>query len=347
LKPGPLFGKLKNGEAVANNKGELITPEMVVSGSTPGAILLVLRVPTAEYIPDVVQNDALSPETLCEFPSSSSYAASSRRIICLVHMVPKEVLENDQYKQWCAKFDQYSHIEAQHIGIHESLSARSLPFGSQSEDMYRLHRAIGLPYFPLVSGSMSKEQQAELQSKGSSTLISFSSSGSPSVSHNDCAGPKTQTGQSPNLLQGAASLLSEALNNLLPWSSQHVGNTGREKSDIQGHSIPTMVSSNLETVLETKTEGSDAVLNTLPGTVFEAQKALLEAQLASDSALRSARNQDLCRSMGVKNAVVADVKLRYVFSPVNNTGLDYSEVPTLHVNEIKRHEIDIQRNQTP
>ncbi|KAJ4360350.1 uncharacterized protein N0V89_000912 [Didymosphaeria variabile] len=62
LKPGPDFGMLSKGQSVQNNKGETITPHMVIGPDKPGNGFAILDVPLVDYLETLIQRE----EFMCE-----------------------------------------------------------------------------------------------------------------------------------------------------------------------------------------------------------------------------------------------------------------------------------------
>lgn len=62
IKPGPLFGQLSNGKSIPNDKGEIITPEMVMGPDKPGQGFAILDVPSAAYLEPLLKRDELHSE---------------------------------------------------------------------------------------------------------------------------------------------------------------------------------------------------------------------------------------------------------------------------------------------
>ncbi|KAF2247160.1 ribonuclease Z mitochondrial precursor [Trematosphaeria pertusa] len=64
IKQGPLFGRLSNGVSVQNEKGETITPDMVMGPDRPGQGFAVLDVPSEEYLKSLFQREELQSESV-------------------------------------------------------------------------------------------------------------------------------------------------------------------------------------------------------------------------------------------------------------------------------------------
>lgn len=54
LKPGPILSELTRGNSVQNDKGETITPEMVMEPTIPGTTFAVIEIPSAGYISSLI-----------------------------------------------------------------------------------------------------------------------------------------------------------------------------------------------------------------------------------------------------------------------------------------------------
>ena len=64
LQPGPQFGKLSKGESVQNEKGETITPDMVIGPDRPGNGFAILDVPSVEHLEMLLQREEFQSEEL-------------------------------------------------------------------------------------------------------------------------------------------------------------------------------------------------------------------------------------------------------------------------------------------
>ncbi|CAI6336520.1 unnamed protein product [Periconia digitata] len=66
IKPGPLFGRLSNGESITNDKGEIITPEMVLGPDKPGQGFAILDVPSIDYLDRLVEREELQSDDIMD-----------------------------------------------------------------------------------------------------------------------------------------------------------------------------------------------------------------------------------------------------------------------------------------
>ncbi|KAA8492119.1 tRNase Z TRZ3, mitochondrial [Porphyridium purpureum] len=158
IPPGPTYGRLKRGESVVLASGEVVTPQMVMSESISGSVILFARVPSVDYVQNFVAHDGLSPIALCKDERRA-------RFVCVVHMAPREVLQDERYRAWCQALEASPLTSrVQHIGLHQSLGVGDrLSFHAQAQDTYKLHRALGLPFFPLPAGSLSSDHMRSVE----------------------------------------------------------------------------------------------------------------------------------------------------------------------------------------
>ncbi|KAG8528915.1 uncharacterized protein KY384_006604 [Bacidia gigantensis] len=64
VKPGPLFSKLSNGESVASQDGKIVTPEMVLEPAKEGSGVVIVDLPSKEYIPSFLKRPELNVEDI-------------------------------------------------------------------------------------------------------------------------------------------------------------------------------------------------------------------------------------------------------------------------------------------
>ncbi|KAF2442694.1 hypothetical protein P171DRAFT_486680 [Karstenula rhodostoma CBS 690.94] len=98
LKPGPQFGKLSKGQSVQNDKGETITPDMVIGPDKPGNGFAILDVPSVDYLGALLQRE--------EFTS-----ADVMKDIKIVYWVlGPGVSGHPSLQQFMERFNQLEHI---------------------------------------------------------------------------------------------------------------------------------------------------------------------------------------------------------------------------------------------
>ncbi|KAK9709421.1 hypothetical protein K7432_009066 [Basidiobolus ranarum] len=138
LKPGPDFGKLKNGQPVTTPNGVVIQPEQVVGPSRPGTTFMIIDCPSPSYISSLIN----APEFKLYQNASNSLPAH-----CIVHMVGDDVLENEQYQEWMNNFGS----DTQHIVAHPKLCSQTIAFTGSAKTQLKLshmdNEIFPLPYF--------------------------------------------------------------------------------------------------------------------------------------------------------------------------------------------------------
>jgi len=93
---GPLYSALVRGESVTLADGRVIQPSDCIPPPTPGPIVLILDLPSREYV------DALE-----QHPLYARYVKlSETREMCIVHLSPASVIVDDRFLQVMAAFHQ-------------------------------------------------------------------------------------------------------------------------------------------------------------------------------------------------------------------------------------------------
>eukprot|EP01120_Amphizonella_sp_Union-15-10_P015095 TRINITY_DN7648_c0_g1_i1.p1 TRINITY_DN7648_c0_g1~~TRINITY_DN7648_c0_g1_i1.p1 ORF type:complete len:654 (-),score=115.41 TRINITY_DN7648_c0_g1_i1:33-1994(-) len=92
--PGPLFGKLANGEEIQLSNGTTVKPEDCFESFTPipGPILIVVECPSEEYL------DALEVE------NKWSRYHKEKNLDCVIHLSPRNIVQHPRYANWITKF---------------------------------------------------------------------------------------------------------------------------------------------------------------------------------------------------------------------------------------------------
>lgn len=98
LRPGPIYGKLNLGQSVKNDKGETITPDMVLGPERPGQGFAILDVPSADYVEALIQRD--------EFQSPSVM----KGINVFFWLLGPGVASNVTLQQFMQKFSEVEHV---------------------------------------------------------------------------------------------------------------------------------------------------------------------------------------------------------------------------------------------
>ncbi|CDF36881.1 unnamed protein product [Chondrus crispus] len=148
VKKGRLFGQLQRGVPVTTDNGVTVTPEQVMSKSTPGPMFLVIPCPTVNHIQAITKSKALNP---VELGILSADASSNLMRRCVVaHLAPKHVLENTAYREWCDSFG----ADVSHIPLHPSVSSPRTVFSTHATDAALLHFTVDKDLFPLPSDAL-------------------------------------------------------------------------------------------------------------------------------------------------------------------------------------------------
>ncbi|XP_022916728.1 ribonuclease Z, mitochondrial isoform X2 [Onthophagus taurus] len=95
--PGPLLGKLKNGENVTLNSGVVVQPTDVCEPDDPGPIFIVIDCPSEEYLDSLLENMKLKRH--------QKYAECTNDCAHLVvHFTPNSVVCHPKYQAWMEDF---------------------------------------------------------------------------------------------------------------------------------------------------------------------------------------------------------------------------------------------------
>ena len=144
---GPLFGKLKAGQAVTLPDGRIIQAEEVVAPPTPGAIFGIMHLPDGEREgKEEGGNGGSSPSSLLALPPPTAWleaalgtaaaaTAEGRHLTCLVHYTSAALVHTPLYQEWMKSFGpSTTHIlAALPLGAHQS------PYRAARLNNLRLH----------------------------------------------------------------------------------------------------------------------------------------------------------------------------------------------------------------
>ncbi|CAD5113231.1 DgyrCDS2410 [Dimorphilus gyrociliatus] len=92
---GPLVAKLKNGESVTLENGNIINPEQVLSPPEPVSTFIVIECPSANYLDSLVDNQQLKAYTDNNSDNHSEL---------IIHFTPRNVVNNAKYREWMESF---------------------------------------------------------------------------------------------------------------------------------------------------------------------------------------------------------------------------------------------------
>ncbi|XP_034950264.1 ribonuclease Z, mitochondrial [Chelonus insularis] len=98
IKPGPLLGKLKNGEDVILDDGKIVKSSDVVDSSNPECAFIVLECPTEDYLDSLVEHKKFK-----DYQIGGLYGDSQVKYI--FHFSPENIMQNPRYVEWMKKFD--------------------------------------------------------------------------------------------------------------------------------------------------------------------------------------------------------------------------------------------------
>ncbi|KAK9908066.1 hypothetical protein WJX75_002371 [Coccomyxa subellipsoidea] len=92
---GPLFGRLKGGNAVQTADGHTVEPAEVMEEGVPGARVIVADCPSARYLPSLLR---------CKEFGQLTQAAGAAGLTCVVHLTPVKVVRLPEYMDWISSF---------------------------------------------------------------------------------------------------------------------------------------------------------------------------------------------------------------------------------------------------
>ena len=95
LPPGPNYKILKSGGSVTTKDGKVILPSDVVGPAQKGPTFVILECPRIQYISSVTTHPMLLQD---------AFSSTGQSLILIVHIIPPEVLDNEQYCKWMASF---------------------------------------------------------------------------------------------------------------------------------------------------------------------------------------------------------------------------------------------------
>ncbi|KAG2174359.1 hypothetical protein INT43_004382, partial [Umbelopsis isabellina] len=127
IKPGPLYGKLHRGEPVTLEDGKVINPSEVCDPPIPGHVFIIVDCPSPEYIPSLTNSDMFN-----EYQGNSG----DERLSVIIHMLGKNILENNEYQEWMNKFP--SRVE--HIVGDEEYNSQPVLFNSHALSQLKLSK---------------------------------------------------------------------------------------------------------------------------------------------------------------------------------------------------------------
>lgn len=137
INPGPQYGMLTRGMSVTTEDGRTVTPDMVISPSKPGPIIILVHCPSMDFINQMTEHPHWHP--YFPRPDKKHFAVN-----CVIHSAPAEVVETDQYMQFMERFGS----DCQHIVVNKKSCPSRVIFQSSVALHCKLN-AIDDKVFPL------------------------------------------------------------------------------------------------------------------------------------------------------------------------------------------------------
>ncbi|XP_076274808.1 ribonuclease Z isoform X1 [Rhynchophorus ferrugineus] len=107
--PGPLLGKLKNGEDITLPNGNVVRSSEVCDPDDPGPVFLVIDCPSEQYLDTLINN--------AEIKKHQKFAGNDNDVTCVVvHFTPTEILKLPKYQRWMDDFI----LSTEHILVNEA-----------------------------------------------------------------------------------------------------------------------------------------------------------------------------------------------------------------------------------
>ena len=141
LKPGRLYKELSHGKSVVAPNGRTIFPHEVTDPEQPGPSFVVVECPSIEFISHIVKHPRLQPKAV-----NPSF---------VVHIAPRVVVSNPQYRDWLGKFGP----NVQNVFVHHEICEPEILMRS----CYKLQlplNLIGSDFFHLPMVPYSKPSSA-------------------------------------------------------------------------------------------------------------------------------------------------------------------------------------------
>eukprot|EP01114_Cavostelium_apophysatum_P023195 TRINITY_DN8664_c0_g1_i2.p1 TRINITY_DN8664_c0_g1~~TRINITY_DN8664_c0_g1_i2.p1 ORF type:complete len:762 (-),score=109.98 TRINITY_DN8664_c0_g1_i2:17-2302(-) len=137
LKAGPKFGLLTKGQTVTTDEGRVVRPEDCVGPSHPGAVFIVLDLPSDLHFQRLRDNATIKEYVVGKYRD---------RVAFVIHNTSDEVFSQKTYKDWIGQF----HATTQHIHPNRSVCDHETLFLSSAMNQFKLH-TLQPAVFPLIS----------------------------------------------------------------------------------------------------------------------------------------------------------------------------------------------------
>ncbi|WVQ73573.1 hypothetical protein IAR50_003151 [Cryptococcus sp. DSM 104548] len=124
---GPIRGQLTRGEVVEFPDPEMegvlktVRPEECLIGGGPGAVMILVNC-TLKTLPELLHN-----KTFAEYqPGREEPGQSARKVHLIVHHIPRQVLEDERYREWMRAFgEETQHLIADTAPVHPQTAFNS------------------------------------------------------------------------------------------------------------------------------------------------------------------------------------------------------------------------------
>ncbi|KAI8883211.1 hypothetical protein K501DRAFT_219648 [Backusella circina FSU 941] len=143
IKPGPVYGQLQKGISVTLEDGRVITQDMVCEPEIPGHVFMVVDCPSVSYIDGLIQTRAFE-----RFQNDRPKA--------MIHIVGDDVLEDERYKEWLAKFGRTT----DHIFGTNQVCAQTVQYTSHALGQVKLSK-LNENIFPIPKYNNTPERAIE------------------------------------------------------------------------------------------------------------------------------------------------------------------------------------------
>ncbi|KAK7466640.1 hypothetical protein BaRGS_00037248, partial [Batillaria attramentaria] len=97
IETGPVLGKLKNGESITLENGNVVHPDQVLSDPEIAQPIIILECPSEDYLDSMLANPELAVHQNCD-------ETDPKKPAVVIHMTPVEVYKQRQYQDWMARF---------------------------------------------------------------------------------------------------------------------------------------------------------------------------------------------------------------------------------------------------
>ena len=101
VKKGLAFSHLTRGESVITESGREVFPHEVISPEVPGHVVIVVKCPSEEYLPSLVNSPA--------WKNYQQQGVHAEQVVSLYHVSTPEIIASPTYQAWIDQFP--SHVQ--------------------------------------------------------------------------------------------------------------------------------------------------------------------------------------------------------------------------------------------